>query len=483
MRRSTHDFPFAARLVCAFVTEVAPKARFTSFQILCNCKALPHRDAHNWRDEPNLLIALTSYRGGQVWVESPGGEHRLLVRGVARWGRLIDLQRGPAYLNHSQLHATLPWKGRRILVVSYCIRNPEKLGEAQLDYLESVGFRPPRFSNPPDSHGDQAQESFEPLAAAAPLARFELREKFELPPPGEPLRQFSSLQDRVNGSLRVEPRAVASGSPRVDLLRPAEPVISSPRSDTRQASLISDCPGLSSSILDFLLDLPAGRFVFSAAFPDLRSALQAGPGWLDLFSGSRGLAREICRAAPWWVLCYDIAHSGDEDLLGTEVQREIFFLLSEGAFKGFSAGPVCSSFSAAIVPSWRTSEFPGGAPWLKPSQRSKVQSGNAMLEFVVNLIRMAEESGLLYLVENPLNSWFWKQKAWDHWNGNPARWDFFVDYCVFGTAWKKPTRFRSNTQLQGKRLRCSRDHRHLVLRWSGPGTQDLADQARRALSS
>ena len=86
----------------------------------------------------------------------------------------------------------------------------------------------------------------------------------------------------------------------------------------------------------------------------------------------------------------------------------------------------------------------------------------------MNLIRIAEESGLLYLVENPLNSWFWKQKAWDHWNGNPAKWDFFVDYCVFGTAWKKPTRFRSNTQLQGKRLRCSRDHKHLVLRGRDP---------------
>ena len=373
MRRSTHDFPFATRLVCAFVTEVAPKARFTSFQILCNCKALPHRDAQNWRDEPNLLIALTSYRGGQVWVECPGGEHRLLVRGVAHWGRLIDLQRGPAYLNHSQLHATLPWKGRRVLVVCNCIRNPEKLGEAQ-DYLESVGFRPPRIAVPLDSHGDQAQESFEPLPAAAPLARFELRDKFELPPSGEPLRPFSPPLVRVSGSLRVEPR----------------------------------------------------------------------------------------------VLCYNIAHSGDEDLLRTEVQREIFFLLSEGAFKGFSAGPVCSSFSAAIVPSWRTSEFPGGAPWLKPTQRSKVQSGNAMLEFVVNLIRIAEESDLLYLVENPLNSWFWKQKAWDHWKGNPAKWDFLVDYCVFGTAWKKPTRFRSNTQLQGKRLRCSRDHKHLVLRGWDP---------------
>ena len=125
---------------------------------------------------------------------------------------------------------------------------------------------------------------------------------------------------------------------------------------------------------------------------------------------------------------------------------------------------MCSSFSAAITPAWRTLEFPEGVPWLTPVQRTKVQTGNEMLGFILNLIAESERLRLLYLVENPLNSWFWNQPAWKAWDRKAAAWDFFVDYCVFGTAWKKPTRFRSNGQLQGQRLRCSRDHRHVVLR-------------------
>ena len=73
-------------------------------------------------------------------------------------------------------------------------------------------------------------------------------------------------------------------------------------------------------ISDFLCRLPQGRFVYSSFFPDLHSALRSGPGWLDWFSGSRGLVKEIARAAPWWVLCYDIVHAADKDLLSFEVQ-------------------------------------------------------------------------------------------------------------------------------------------------------------------
>ena len=464
VRRSTYEFPASCKLICSFITAIAPKARFTSFQILCNCRSLPHADAHNFRDEPNLLVALSDFRGGELWVQSPEGERMLSVGGKSLSGRLIDLQRGPAYFDPHRVHATMPWRGRRLILVAFTIRNPEKLKREHLEFLESVGFRPPRASEAlPDLSSDPAGH-FPLQAIGAPLSSSELRARFELPPVKDPPGHLAPSHVRAFGSLRVEPRVVASGSPRVELSRPAEPVVSPPRSLAPQAGLDLPHDGLPKPLLDFLLRLPPGRFVFSDVFADLRSALSSGPGWLDLFSGSRGLARKVARATPWWVLCYDILHGFDEDLLNLEVQREIFFLLAEGAFRGFSAGPVCSSFSAAITPAWRTSEFPEGVPWLTPVQRGKVQSGNEMLSFILNLSAESERLGLLYLIENPLNSWFWKQTAWRSWERDSATWDFLVDYCVFGTAWKKPTRIRSNGQLQGQRLRCSRDHRHLVLR-------------------
>ena len=132
---------------------------------------------------------------------------------------------------------------------------------------------------------------------------------------------------------------------------------------------------LSDRALTLLLSLPPGRFVFSLCFQDMRSALLKGQGWLDLFSGSRALpkelffvfpsdvfpatgnlrlrrkhVKELARASPCWILCYDVNHGADEDLLHLGTQKEIFELIAAGCFRGVSAGPVCSSFSCAVTP-------------------------------------------------------------------------------------------------------------------------------------
>ena len=63
---------------------------------------------------------------------------------------------------------------------------------------------------------------------------------------------------------------------------------------------------------------------------------------------------------------------------------------ASGCFREVSAGPVCSSLSCAVTPSWRSKEFPAGLPGLKTCQADKVKSGNAMLEFVLNVVVLCE---------------------------------------------------------------------------------------------
>ena len=87
-----------------------------------------------------------------------------------------------------------------------------------------------------------------------------------------------------------------------------------------------------------------------------------------------------------------------------------------------------------------------------------------MLEFLLNLVEECERREMIYLIENPLSSWMWAQPAWSRISSRRERWDFLVDFCVFGTPWKKATRCRTNGQLGGQRLRCSRDHLHRILR-------------------
>ncbi|CAE7248000.1 unnamed protein product [Symbiodinium sp. CCMP2592] len=196
---------------------------------------------------------------------------------------------------------------------------------------------------------------------------------------------------------------------------------------------------LSPELRRSLLEMPPGRFVISSAFGDLSSALSSAPGWLDLFSGSRGFAKAakaLAAAAPGWVLCVDVSHGLDEDLLRTDLQKELLRLIRGRAFHGVSAGPVCSSFSGAITPCWRTKEFPQGRPDLRSDQQDKVLAGNMMLEFTLEVLQAAEDAGTLFRVENPQNSWFWRQRAWDILK-ETVRWDdFLCDMCVFGTLWR-----------------------------------------------
>ena len=205
--------------------------------------------------------------------------------------------------------------------------------------------------------------------------------------------ELSRLPSAMAGSPRVEPAScIACASiPHVDY---------------------SGRPPLSDVVFERLAKLPPGRFVHSVCYSDLWSAVRSGQGWLDLFSGSRGVAKAFAAMVPCRVLCYDITHDAAEDLLGSEVQKEIRWLVANKAFAGVSAGPVCSSFSTAIAPAWRSKEHPEGLPTLTQSQKEKVMMGNLFLAFVVSIVEICIATGVLYWVENPQNSWMWVQKAW-----------------------------------------------------------------------
>ena len=128
-------------------------------------------------------------------------------------------------------------------------------------------------------------------------------------------------------------------------------------------------PGLSEDVVNELLELREDQFVFSKRFASLREALSSGPGFLDLFSGSRGVARNLVRRAPCWVLCFDLSHHPSENLRLNSVQQRIVSLVDRGAFLAMGGGPECRSFSTAVTPPCRNKENPAGVPWASDSER------------------------------------------------------------------------------------------------------------------
>eukprot|EP00438_Fugacium_kawagutii_P030227 Skav219520 [mRNA] locus=scaffold30:151922:156355:+ [translate_table: standard] len=221
------------------------------------------------------------------------------------------------------------------------------------------------------------------------------------------------------------------------------------------------------SVVQKLLSFPSNQFVFHSSFASLEEALASGPGILDLFSGARGFSRAFVSVAASWSLCFDISHHPGEDLLEPRLQLDLRSLLRAGAFRAMAASPVCASFSTAITPAWRTLEFPEGRPDLTPLQKTKVQLGQSQLAFVLGLVNICLGLGILFWIENPDSSWFWRQHrllSWDRILCSGEVGDWRVDQCRFGTPWRKRTRFRTNSSLRHSKLLCQCSRPHVILR-------------------
>lgn len=133
------------------------------------------------------------------------------------------------------------------------------------------------------------------------------------------------------------------------------------------------------------------------------------------------------------------------------------------------AGPVCASasFSQAVTPACRTREHPEGVPWASELQQCKNRMGNEMLDFVLRCVKACLSADVIFWVENPFLSWLWRQVgrlSWDEVLADARVGDLDLDYCRFGTPWRKRTKFRTSTHLRGQRCFCLGNHEHVALR-------------------
>lgn len=208
-----------------------------------------------------------------------------------------------------------------------------------------------------------------------------------------------------------------------------------------------------------LLELiPRGQFLHKGEL-DLSKA-----GALDLFSGSFGVARQMLRDGAPWVLCYEWQRSSSEDLLDETNRQRILDLLDGGAFDAVSMAPICSSFSAAVTPPVRSSQFPRGKPGLSLIMRKKVKDGNSHLDFTLMIAEICEMKGIAYYLENPDSSWFWRQRKTAKYRAPDSQFIFRCSFCRFGTPWQKNTRMATTTKLAGVRMLCTCKQLHHKLR-------------------
>ena len=109
------------------------------YTALCIFSNGPHCDFHN-ANLDNAIISLGGFTGGGVWVEESGGT--IPCPGdPSRLGRVLSFKNGVIRLRaKSVTHATMPWKGDRVVMVLFSAKHPSDVKEVHREELRALGF-------------------------------------------------------------------------------------------------------------------------------------------------------------------------------------------------------------------------------------------------------------------------------------------------------------------------------------------------------
>ena len=226
-------------------------------------------------------------------------------------------------------------------------------------------------------------------------------------------------------------------------------------------------PALSVEAVELLKTVPLEQFVFPSHW-------KLPPGWrpdfagyLDLFSGKKGVAKQVASRGDSWSLTFEIEDNPSQDLNGSENRRLVRRLLECKAVHTLGAAITCRSFSRAVRPPVRTRTEPKGLVNISPNMQKKVAEGNDQAIWLAGLVAYCITNSLFFWVENPDLSFLWWLPEWRLLGAHIPSNSFRLDYCTCGCPWKKRTRVFTNLWLKDHCLFCNKTHSHLrLVGWS-----------------
>ncbi|CAE7252640.1 unnamed protein product, partial [Symbiodinium sp. CCMP2456] len=422
LRKACNLFPETLRVVNRFVAALLPEAVYTSFAIFDQVQTREHRDRHN-AFLPNYVIPLSSFQGGSVQVNEPNKQIELAV------------SQGPIqFCARSYEHCTLPFRGRRVVLVLFTLQQAGRISGADMKVLESLGFPMPSTAllastdvcaSMPISVAPHMRPILPPACAASSCAAVSS-------PPASPI---SAEVPRQSPSKPVKPKSSTLSATSTEGCNPLLP----------QGPSLAPRPPL-------MIDCLAKAGTVAAA------ALQAG--WDAIPLGRRRSGLEGSPLVP-----ADLAAPEDlQSLLDYDHSAVVDWWHFNLFFKSCSPAPASRG-----RPALRSADHLLGCPSSGDSASALLQRDNGLCQAVVQLLFRAYETQALVTLLGPARGWCWSliahfvkqrnHKAFREWYFALA--DQELDTCMFGAPFLTSLRLRAATASFGGFDRgCDKSHQH-----------------------
>ena len=166
-----------------------------------------------------------------------------------------------------------------------------------------------------------------------------------------------------------------------------------------------------------------------------------GRYFCDFFSGKGGVAR-AARALGFNAREWELLQGDNHDLTRRAVLSKIRFDIRNDTILAAMLAPPCSSFSIARDRTMviRSRAYPWGLPGLPEHEQHKVEVGNRCFQSAFKIIRWLDQHAIPWILENPHSSKCWFLPPMQKLMSSPHTQVIVVDFCQYGTKWRKRTR-------------------------------------------
>ncbi|OLP75093.1 hypothetical protein AK812_SmicGene45172 [Symbiodinium microadriaticum] len=167
-RINVEKFPYASKLLVEFGKQFAEGKSFSAVGIARNSQLGLHRDSHNDPTSSNIIVPLTSFEYGDLWIQDDGVQEeervtKKLPNGKELKGRILPLEKGKATFFHPRVwHEVQPWKGDRVVLLMFTPRS-SKLSQEDIAKLQEIGLEFPQLPEADEHDGQYSEDEESPI--------------------------------------------------------------------------------------------------------------------------------------------------------------------------------------------------------------------------------------------------------------------------------------------------------------------------------